>query len=410
MNRKLISMKYAPILLTGFLFLSPPALAVPYVVTDLGELVNGSVDGGTVPGFPGNSINIHGEVAGTSNDLPFLYSGGQMINIESFANTPLPPVERLGSALGINDAGHVVGIRRTGIDEEFGGSITSAFPYNGQNVIDLGTLNENEFSLAYSINNKDEVVGYSGRDAFLYSNGTMTNIDKLPGHNNAVAQDINDNGTVIGYSFLSDNVNSQYSPVRAFVYEGGTTSELALLPGDTGNNAYSINEAGLIVGTSYVDMGPTQNGSSFNAVMWDGGNVIDLGTLNGHTESIAYSVNNKGDVVGLSWDDAQNVESSFLYSDGHMYDLLSLVGLTPYIIQRAVGINDAGQIIAIGRIGTESKALLLTPVPEPGTYALMLSGLLLLLAKGKKKLPMHQWLQKLMHFLMQSHQMQPAFA
>lgn len=394
------------LLLLTLLSLSLPAsvlAAVPYVVTDIGRLDNPlSPGGGTVPGFPGNSINNAGEIVGASESLPFLYSGGQIINLETFSDTPLPPVPRSGYAHGINDAGHVVGVRNVGEDPEFGATIISAFMYDGHTMHDLGTLNENEFSVAHAINNNDQVVGYSGMNAFLYSNGTMTDVGKLPGHNNAVAQDINDNGTVVGYGFGSYPATSTYLPVTGFVYNGGSISPLNPLSGDTASIAYSINEAGQIVGSSWTDPGMGQNGLGFSAVIWDNGTVIDLGTLDGHTESSAHGINNHGDIVGESWhgDDGR----PFLYSGGQMYDLLSLIQPGPYNIINAYGINDLGQILAYGgNAAGEARVFLLTPVPEPETYALMLSGLLMLLIRSKRKLQQSQWVHRLLQMAGRSY-------
>jgi probable HAF family extracellular repeat protein len=122
--------------------------------------------------------------------------------------------------------------------------------------------------------------------------------------------------------------------------------------------------------------------------------VIDLGTLDGHTESSAHGINNHGDIVGESWhgDDGR----PFLYSGGQMYDLLSLIQPGPYNIINAYGINDLGQILAYGgNAAGESRTFLLTPVPEPETYALMLSGLLMLIIRSKRKLQQSQWIQRL---------------
>ena len=59
---------------------------------------------------------------------------------------------------------------------------------------------------------------------------------------------------------------------------------------------------------------------------------------------------------------------AFLYSDGVMYDLNSLVS-APFSgeLASAVAISDNGQIVCQNGAG---QALLLTPVPEPSTIVL----------------------------------------
>ena len=47
-------------------------------------------------------------------------------------------------------------------------------------------------------------------------------------------------------------------------------------------------------------------------------------------------------------------------------------------LSQAFGINNAGQIVGSGFINGKERAYLITPVPEPETYALMVAGLGLL--------------------------------
>jgi hypothetical protein len=56
-------------------------------------------------------------------------------------------------------------------------------------------------------------------------------------------------------------------------------------------------------------------------------------------------------------------------SDG-MLDLNSLV--SGWVIETANGINNAGQIVGLASRNGESHAVLLTPVPEPSTFALLM--------------------------------------
>jgi probable HAF family extracellular repeat protein len=94
--------------------------------------------------------------------------------------------------------------------------------------------------------------------------------------------------------------------------------------------------------------------------------MSDLGTLGG-MDSAGLSVNTNGQVVGSS-ETANPTTVGFIYSDGKMYDLNSLVvsGLTGATLLEARGINDNGQIVANGCAGANCQAYRLDPVPPTG--------------------------------------------
>ena len=93
-------------------------------------------------------------------------------------------------------------------------------------MTDLGTLGFN--GGAMSINNRGQVVGYSGlvfgiTHAFLWENGKITDLKTLDGHNDSIAYDINDLGQAIGYS--ADKNTQQSKPV---IWSNGKLTELKL--------------------------------------------------------------------------------------------------------------------------------------------------------------------------------------
>jgi probable HAF family extracellular repeat protein len=137
-----------------------------------------------------------GQVVGFSTLLVLPYDGvaptewsnGQVINLRGL------PGSHFGEALGINDAGQVVG--------ESLGEVATEWS-NGQ-VINLGGLTGSTARVARSINDVGQVVGFSviggSQVATEWSNGQIIDLGGLPGFNSSEAFGINDAGQVVGFS------------------------------------------------------------------------------------------------------------------------------------------------------------------------------------------------------------------
>ncbi len=79
-------------------------------------------------------------------------------------------------------------------------------------ITDLGTLPGGYESIAYGINNRGQVVGYSTTasgeyHAFLWEDGEMTDLGTLGGAY-SVAYGINSRGQVVGYSASASGVHA----------------------------------------------------------------------------------------------------------------------------------------------------------------------------------------------------------
>jgi probable HAF family extracellular repeat protein len=109
--------------------------------------------------------------------------------------------------------------------------------------------------------------------------------------------------------------------------------------------------------------------------------MTDLGTVPGGGSSDAQDINATGQVVGSFYINDGSSSHAFMTGPNGvgMTDLNSLVDLPNGIVLiGAVGINDSGQVIAHTSLQNDGHAYLLSPVPEPEAYVLMLAGLGLL--------------------------------
>lgn len=342
-----LSREYPCVLLTLSIFLAP-VHAVQYVLTDLGSL-GGSIN-------RASDINAQGQVAGYCEVNryswhAFLYENGHMQDLSAGDMV-------FSQAYGINNSGHIVG-RWEG----------HAFLYsNGvmQNLLGTGYVS----SVARDINDSGQVVGgytVAGElsHAFLYSDGIMHDLGTFTGMS-AVAHAVNNSGQVVG----SCNLVSPYTIVfpepyaRAFIYEQGAMRDLGTLGGAYAA-AHDINDAGQIVGQSTV----SGDDWTSRAFVYENGVMIDLGTLGGN--SGAWGINNLGQIVGSF--DSPSGPRAFLYSDGSMTDLNTFLPAdSGWTLAYAAAINDAGQIVGMGRneFGRE-RPFLLTPLPEPSSMLLI---------------------------------------
>jgi probable HAF family extracellular repeat protein len=110
----------------------------------------------------------------------------------------------------------------------------------------------------------------------------------------------------------------------------------------------------------------------------------DLGSFGGDYGE-AHAINAAGVVVGYSSSVEYGLSHAFVYADGSMIDLNSVTdGLGAQVLMDAVGINDAGQIVANSCNDFGYCApVLLTPVPEPAAALLLLAGIPVLLWRRK---------------------------
>ena len=329
-----------------------------------------------------------------------------------------------GSANGLNNRASV-----SGVSTIAGDTAADAFLWQKGAIADLGRLG-GLVSVGVAVNGSSEVSGYSetsapdpnGEDVcgngdfliclpFVWQKGLMTALPLLGG-NNGQAFGVNSQGQIVGGAETPtpDTCSLFFLQVEAAIWEKGQVQELPPFPGDPDAFANAINDKGQAVGASgcvatniiravlwpkgpnggVIDLGnlggtggnvPSDinnqgqvvgqsdlpSDTTHHAFLWtkeDG--MQDLGTLNGQPVSLAFGINNKGQIVGIFEDFAGDNTTGFLWQDGVMTDLNTLIPPgSPLFLKEPIGINDRGQISGFGLLSNgEQRGFLLTPCDE----------------------------------------------
>jgi len=288
-------------------------------------------------GTEGFGINSWGEITGGQLlGVAFVYSRGVII--------PIAPVTQAGSGgFAINDREQVAGqfspspgVQHAGVYSMHTGSWTD---------LQVGTST----SAALGINVEGQVTGEyitpsGSQHAFIYTRGEVHDLGSFTQNDagTSIGSGINILGQVAGYSLT----NLSTGVAHAFLYKNGFMHDLGTL-GGSNSYGYGLNDEGEVVGSS--DLGENIG----HAFVYRNGIMHDLGTLDDTVDapaSVAYAINNRGEIVGKSLT-AVGLRA-FVYRDGHMLNLNSLVACSPLAqyttLLNAKAINDAGWIVANG--------------------------------------------------------------
>jgi len=152
---------------------------------------------------------------------------------------------------------------------------------------------------------------------------------------------------------------------------------------------YDINNSGQVLGSLLDDVGSPMNQSPLFVI--DPDNTVHTLNIDIDEQSASlgfsllyggFKLNDSGQVIGVIRDSQGTTSFSFLTSIGtddvinlSMEEDILAAGWSNITVS---DINNLGQISGTGIIGGEKRAFLLTPVPEPETYAMMLAGLSML--------------------------------
>lgn len=136
--------------------------------------------------------------------------------------------------------------------------------------------------------------------------------------------------------------------IHAFVYEDGAIRDL----GESIARVAAMNDAGQVTGKMTT-------GKYERAFVYGNGQIVDLGSVAGHNSSSGEGINAWGQVVGFAGFRA----SAFVFTDGEMHDLNTLITSNPeWVLREATAINDAGWIVGYG----DGHGFLLKPIIKFG--------------------------------------------
>lgn len=352
----------------------------------------------------------------------FEWSNGSLTDLGVFGDQA-----NFSQAFYVNDLGHSVGMATYNAGD--GGTPRyKAVLWKDRQLADLGTLGGDQ-SFAQAVNNLDQAVGWAldgvpasaqiwsdypfpfitQQRAVLWENGTARDLGTLGGPC-AWAVGINDAGQVIGQSLTAVSTGGQKQigesiwtrPLAGFIWQNGNLRDLGnlggtlVLPlrinqrgqvvgfatpagdasvrpflwdqgvlGDLGTfggsngQANDINDAGEVVGGAAMPNG------SYHAFRWKDGIMQDLGSLRQFSQ--AWHINSKSQIVGTTGNGTESSARGFLWESGSgMVDLNTLIPAgSPLTLRSALGINDAGEILAYGALSNgDSRPALLVPRPR----------------------------------------------
>ncbi len=348
-----------------------------YIVYSLGAPLGGTASGAA-------AVNDIGLIAGDSNlagdttEHAFLWAFG--------ADQDLGTLGGPNSAVlwpGLNNRGEAVGISDTSMMDPNGetwscgaflpashnGYTCVGFMWNNGAMTALPTLGGNN-GFATAVDDSGHAVGWAetathdstctGTQVLQFlgvvwgSNGKVLEQLKPFAHDpDSAATGINDRGQVVGISGKCGTAVGDLSAIHAVLWENGKVTDLGNIGGHAWNTPMAINNRGQIVGFGDVKGDDHGNNPNFHAFLWTKEHRMqNLHTLEGDALSEALGINEAGQVVGVSFAAGFANPRAFIYENGRMTDLNTLIsGDSELTLQVAQDINDEGVIVgqAIGQ-------------------------------------------------------------
>jgi len=298
-------------------------------------------------------LNENGQVAGWVyvgvDPHAAVYANG------AWQDLGIPAGDQLSALFGINGAGAAVGYSFASLPGADNRWQAISAPAGATSVQPLSVIAPDSF--AYAINDGGTIVGCLNRyddvfpdphRAFVYASGSVTELHTLlvtnPTYDYSCARDVNNAGVVVG------EVQPSSAPQRGFLYQNGTARLLAQSPTAYLTNARAVSNTGKVVGE-----GRLAGFSADHALVYDvaTGTIASLGLeATGAYNSRPNDVNRQGDVVGMMFLGVG--EHAFLARGGQVFDLNDLLPAgSDWVLQEAQSINDAGQIVGRGYLGSD---------------------------------------------------------
>ena len=327
-----------------------------YTFTDLG-------------GLPGLSfiqsqawaINEFGDIVGSSWTVEpngEAYEHAVVWAKDASGKYAITDLGRRGRAMGINNLGEVVTGHGLIVPVTVDGSLVWYRDLDGDGINDL----ENPLGFGSAINDNSQIVqGYNV--AQFDANGNVITT-ALPNYGTGYA--INDSGQVAGSSWFPD-LPSEPAAIWQVNAVGDITGTQLLAPqsDSSGATALCIDQFGNAAGRSEFPV-PNSIGVRFRATLWiNGGPPIDLGAPQRSSSEVQGARTINGVLKLVGWVN-NNGYYAFLWQNGKLTNLNSLVSASGVSLTEADAINSSGQIVGVARVAVgksnyEAHAFLITP-------------------------------------------------
>jgi probable HAF family extracellular repeat protein len=268
------------------------------------------------------------------------------------------PSHCVGTARAVNDRGEVVG--RTGYHDQ---DSPRPWHYN-DGVIRLLLPDSGEVNgVATAMNNRGDIAGFWNGVAgwpwdtpVLWRGDSIIDLGTLGWHQ-AQALGMNDSTWIVGWSRIALREDEYGPPPRhAFLWRDGEMQDLGTF-GGAESMAHAINNRGQVVG--WVGSHPYTL-----AFLWEGGTFHLLETTR---YSRGRAINEHGVVVGDQFVLGVGT-TAMVWRNGRGYLLNDIIQDASIDLIEATGINDSGEIVAIGRDRNDRQGVLnayrLTPVRD----------------------------------------------